>query len=174
MVLHQAPTPTTIRRKTTTTAISKKTVKKSAKTTTKAVKKVVQKVAKVKKVAKKGNDRLTPRTITEYVENPFFAHAEEPEFVSSTVYFRWLQRAVKRGDMKAVKDYFKSKKCLKNGTDEAFSYSCAETASYWACKQDVKFAQEYFKMNWKMYSDDGYRPQEEPNLLQLVSKNISR
>uniref|UniRef100_A0A8R1DL89 Poly [ADP-ribose] polymerase n=1 Tax=Caenorhabditis japonica TaxID=281687 RepID=A0A8R1DL89_CAEJA len=175
-VLHQAPTPTIVRRK--STSISKKSTPKKGtkgkgkggkaqKITTKAAKKVAG--VKVKKVAKKGNDRLTPRTITEYVENPFFAHVEQPEYVSSHVFHRLLIRAIRREDMKAIKDYFKSKKCAKDGIYESFSYFYDRTASYEACQKDIKFATEFFKLNHKLETDDSYNPIQEPNLLEFKS-----
>ncbi|EGT31197.1 CBN-PME-5 protein [Caenorhabditis brenneri] len=173
-VLYQAPTPTIIRRK--KTGITKKAVQKgqkpsatkATKVSPKVVKKIGKKVAapKVKKPTKKGNDRLTPRTITEYDENPFFAHAEVPEYVSASVYHRWITRAVRRENMKEIKDYYKSKKCQKSAIYQTFAYVYDATACYEACTKDVKFAADFFKMNHKMETDDQYRPGQEPNLLE--------
>ncbi|EFO99914.1 CRE-PME-5 protein [Caenorhabditis remanei] len=179
-VLYQAPTPTIIHRKTAKNAIAKKTVKKgvkpskkTSKVSAKVVKKIGKKAAgtkvktpKVKKPTKKGNDRLTPRVITEYDENPFFADAEVPEYISASVYHRWITRAVLRENMKEIKDYYKSKKCQKSAIYQPFAYTYDASACYEACKKDVKFATEFFKMNHKMETDDSYRPGREPNLLE--------
>ncbi|CCD69564.1 Poly [ADP-ribose] polymerase tankyrase [Caenorhabditis elegans] len=172
-VLYQAPTPTVIRRKTTKTAIVKKTVvvvkkggkvvKKSSKTGQK-VKAV--KAPKVKAPSKKGNDRLTPRVITEYQENPFFYDPQVPEYISASVYHRWITRAVRNGNMKEIKDYYKSKKCQKSAIYTSFAYSFDTSACDEALRQDIKFATEFFKMNNKMEVDNSYHPGKEPNLLQ--------
>ncbi|CCG58573.1 Protein CBG25097 [Caenorhabditis briggsae] len=139
---------------------------KKSKVSTKVVKKIGTKAVKVKKVAKKGNDRLTPRTITEYVDNPFFADAEVPEYVSASVYHRWITRAVRNENMKEIKDYYKSKKCQKSSIYSTYAYSYDTTACYEAALKDIKFATEFFKMNHKMETDDSYRPGKEPNLLE--------
>uniref|UniRef100_A0A1I7UBL6 Poly [ADP-ribose] polymerase n=1 Tax=Caenorhabditis tropicalis TaxID=1561998 RepID=A0A1I7UBL6_9PELO len=170
VVLYQGPTPTVIHR--TKPAISKKkTVKKGKASKATPTKKVAGKKAakepKAKKVAKKGNDRLTPRVITEYDENPFFADPDVPEYVSASVYHRWITRAVRRENMKEIKDYYKSKKCQKSGIYRFFACVYDSSACYEACQKEVKFATEFFKMNHKMESDDKYYPGTEPNLLQL-------
>lgn len=164
-----------IRRKTTKTAIVKKTVvvvkkggkvvKKSSKTGQK-VKAV--KAPKVKAPSKKGNDRLTPRVITEYQENPFFYDPQVPEYISASVYHRWITRAVRNGNMKEIKDYYKSKKCQKSAIYTSFAYSFDTSACDEALRQDIKFATEFFKMNNKMEVDNSYHPGKEPNLLQKV------
>ncbi|ULT88157.1 hypothetical protein L3Y34_007397 [Caenorhabditis briggsae] len=173
-VPYQAPTSTIIHRKSNKSSIKKKVVKKGqkpsatkkSKVSTKVVKKIGTKAVKVKKVAKKGNDRLTPRTITEYVDNPFFADAEVPEYVSASVYHRWITRAVRNENMKEIKDYYKSKKCQKSSIYSTYAYSYDTTACYEAALKDIKFATEFFKMNHKMETDDSYRPGKEPNLLE--------
>ncbi|CAI2353658.1 unnamed protein product [Caenorhabditis sp. 36 PRJEB53466] len=168
-VLHQAPAPTVIHRKKTAKAIVKKTVKKGVKGTKLTVKTAktakTAKTEKAKKVSKKGNDRLTPRTVTEYVENPFFANRELPEYVSAHVYHRWVIRAIRREDMKEIKDYFKSKKCQKGAALEGFAYEYDTSAAYEACLKDVKFATDFFKLNQKLDDDNNYQPSKEPDLL---------
>uniref|UniRef100_A0A1I7X0V0 60S ribosomal protein L4 n=1 Tax=Heterorhabditis bacteriophora TaxID=37862 RepID=A0A1I7X0V0_HETBA len=81
------------------------------KRTGKHLKKISKKSSKIIPIVKKvRNDKLTPRKVKVYKENPFLHSSVRPDYVSAATYPRWLIRALIRKDTKELQNLMSSNK----------------------------------------------------------------